>query len=381
MLPVPPARTCQEGESVTFCAAAASPATITAMKKILLSLFAGIVLGAGGVYAWVQIRDSRAAADAQANAEKQDREMNKLRLQLTTEKQSLKTLQDQMTTAGVDLSPVKENQLDIQRLLNDARPLLKSMTTMFGNERKKMSERMIKGMAERLAEQMGLTEEQTKDMIEHFMKLDEENFAKIKAMLDRQLTILDVFTVMKDMDPTKSMDDYVMTKMTDEQKKSWADRKLESKAQQLERTANWQLQRMDKLNLDETQKDQVFNILVKKNPNYDSTLAVEGLNAEATVDAKQSQEDAIAAVLREDQMADYKAMQERQNAEKKRWSDAMGGFDPSTFFQGMGGGGGFGGMLGGRGFGGVGGGGGGGGGRGFGGGGRGFGGGGGGRGR
>ena len=81
---------------------------------------------------------------------------------------------------------------------------------------------------------------------------------KMQAMLDRKLTILDVFSVMKEMNPQKSMDDYVMTAMTDEQKKSWENRKLESKAQQLERTANWQLDRMSKsLNLDEAQKDQV----------------------------------------------------------------------------------------------------------------------------
>jgi len=136
----------------------------------------------------------------------------------------------------------------------------------------------------------------------------------------------------------------------------WRNRKLETKAQQIERTATRQLERMDKLNLDETQKDQVFNILVKKNPQYDPTLTVEGLNADSSFDAGKSQDEAIAAVLREDQMAEYKAMQDRQNAEKKRWSDALGGFDPTQFFQGMGGGGmggfGGGGLGGGRGFGG-----------------------------
>ena len=50
-----------------------------------------------------------------------------------------------------------------------------------------------------------------------------------------------------------------------------------------------------------------------------------------------SQDEAIVALLREDQMADWNKMQERQNNEKKRWSDALGGFDPTQFFQGMGG--------------------------------------------
>src|SRR5687768_10687086 len=94
-----------------------SPVSVSAMKKILLSLLAGIVLGAGGLYAWVHARDLQAATDA-ADAAALQEQVNKLRLQLSSEKQTLKALQDQMTTAGVDLSPVKENQLDIQRLLN-----------------------------------------------------------------------------------------------------------------------------------------------------------------------------------------------------------------------------------------------------------------------
>jgi hypothetical protein len=320
------------------------------MKKTLLSLIAGIVVGAGGVLLWVQAHNIRAEADASELAALQERELSKLRRQLEAERLTASTLRSQMELAGMDLRPVKEGEIDIQRLLNDARPLMKSLALMFGNERKRMTERMIKGMAEKLAEEMNLTEEQLADMIAHFTKLDEENFDKIKKMLDRQLTIFDVFSVMKDMDPTKSMDDYVMTKLTDDQKKSWETKKLESKAQQLERTANRQLSRMEKLNLDETQKDQVFDILVKKNPNYDASLAVEGLNAESAFDAGKSQDEAIAAVLREDQMVEYQAMQERQNNEKKRWTEALGGFDPTQFFQGMGGGG-MGG-LGGRGFGG-----------------------------
>lgn len=324
------------------------------MKKTILTLTAGILLGAGGVFIWVIDRDARAAALADQESGRQSGEINKLRGELASARNSVATLRQQYADAGFNTDPAQEGVLDIQRLLNDARPLMKSLALMFGEQRKQMAERMIKGMAERLAEEMGLTAEQTADMIAHFMKLDDENFAKIKAMFDRQITMLDVFGIMKDMNPAKSMDDYVIAKLTDDQKKTWDTRKLESKAQQLERTANWQIQRMDKLNLDETQKDQVFDILVKKNPQYDASLAVEGLNAGSTFDASKSQEEAIAAVLREDQRADYQAMQERQNKDRQRWTDALGGFDPMQLMQGMGGmdmfgGGGFGRGGGGRG--------------------------------
>jgi hypothetical protein len=93
---------------------------------------------------------------------------------------------------------------------------------------------------------------------------------------------------------------------------------------------------------------------VKSNPQYDASLAVEGLSEEAgSFEAGKNQEEAIAAVLREDQLAQYKEIQERQQNERQRWSSALGGFDPMQFFQGMSGmealGGGFGGGRGRRG--------------------------------
>ena len=318
------------------------------MKKVILSLTAGLLLGGSSVYAWMYLRGQSEAESAFTEAlQKRDADLARMKASLTEARAAADSLRRRFDAAGLDADPVKENELDIQRLLNDARPLMKSLALMFGEQRKMMTEKWIRDMAGKLAAEMGLTEEQTNDMIAHFLKLDEENFAKIKAMLDRKLTILDVFSVMKDMNPQKSMDDYVMTKLTDEQKKSWENRKLESKAQQLERTANWQLERMSKsLNLDETQKDQVFDILVKKNPQYDPALSVEGVNAGVELDSGKSQDEAIAAVLREDQMEDWTKMQERQQNEKKRWTDALGGFDPSQLFQGMGGGMGFGGRRG-----------------------------------
>ena len=190
------------------------------MKKSLLSAIVGLCIGGAATYAWMSQTAATVSTSFDANLSKKDDEISRLRANLATARSSAESLRLKFEMAGVEEESVVENQLDIQRLLNDARPLLKSLSLMFGDQRKKMTERMIRGMAEKLAEQMGLTEDQTKDLIAHFLKLDEENFAKIKEMLDRKLTIFDVFTVMKDMNPQKSMDAYVMDKMTEAQKKA-----------------------------------------------------------------------------------------------------------------------------------------------------------------
>jgi hypothetical protein len=322
------------------------------MKKILLALAAGILIGAGGIYAWSQWLAQDADAGHLADLKARDADLARLKAQLSNERTAASALRQKIELAGLDADPAKENELDISRLLNDARPLMKSLALMFGEQRKLMTTRFIKDMAEKLADEMGLTDEQKAEMIAHFMKVDDENFAKFKSMLDRKLTVLDVFTMMKDMNPQKSMDDYMIAKLTPEQKEKWEGRKLETKAQQIERTATRQLDRMtSSLKLDEQQQDQVFNILVKKNPQYDPALDVQGVTTDgATFDLKKSQDEAIAEVLRPEQMEDWNKMQERKSKETKRWTDALGGLDPTQFFQGMGGGG-----LGGRGMGGFGG--------------------------
>ncbi len=153
---------------------------------------------------------------------------------------------------------------------------------------------------------------------------------------------------MNDMNPQKSMDAYVQQTMTPEQKASWENRKLETKADQLERTATWKLERMSgALKLDEGQKDQVFSILVKTNPDYDPSLGVEGVTGAQANEPNATplkEEEAIASVLRPEQMDDWSAWQEKQKAEKSRLTDAFGGFDPSSFFRSVSGMGGMGGM-------------------------------------
>lgn len=287
------------------------------MKRILLPLLTGMLLGAAGVLAWHLSSATRAEASFQ---KERDARLEEMQRELTAARNNAATWQARLADAGVDEAPVKENVLDIQRILNDARPLMKTLALMFGERRKEMSERMIRSMASKLAEQMGLTEEQTEAMIAHFTALDAANFEKIKAMLDRKLTILDVFTVMTDLNPQKSMDAYVQQTMTPEQKASWENRKLETKAEQLERTATWKLDRMSgALKLDEGQKDQVFSILVKTNPDYDPSLGVQGVTEAPAAEASGpnatplKEEEAIASVLRPEQMEDWSAWQEKKH--------------------------------------------------------------------
>jgi transcriptional regulator len=65
--------------------------------------------------------------------------------------------------------------------------------------------------------------------------------------------------------------------LTEEQYGDFEHDMLAERAQRVERNSSRQLNRLDsQLNLDETQKDQVFGILVENSPDYDSAMKVEG---------------------------------------------------------------------------------------------------------
>ena len=134
------------------------------MKRILLPLLTGTLLGAVGVLFWHQA--ATAATEAALKSES-DLKIAQMQRDLTKARNEATTWQQRLESAGLDQNPVKENVLDIQRILNDARPLMKTLALMFGERRKEMTERMIRGMASKLAEQMGLTEAQTEAMIAH----------------------------------------------------------------------------------------------------------------------------------------------------------------------------------------------------------------------
>ena len=133
------------------------------MKRILLPLLTGITLGAAVVLLWHQAADERTRTALKLES---DAKVAQLQNELASARNEATTWQQRLAAAGVDDTPVKENVLDIQRILNDARPLMKTLALMFGERRKEMSDRMIRDMASKLAEQMGLTEEQTEAMQE-----------------------------------------------------------------------------------------------------------------------------------------------------------------------------------------------------------------------
>ena len=60
--------------------------------------------------------------------------------------------------------------------------------------------------------------------------------------------------------------------LNDEQYAKYERNQLVEKTENIQKRANWELERMDSLGLSEEQEDQVFGILVQKSSEYDEDM-------------------------------------------------------------------------------------------------------------
>ena len=168
-------------------------------------------------------------------------------------------------TAGTAKPSEGESKPDINKLFNDAKPLLKQLTAGFEPQRQEMLERMTEEQIKRMVALANLTPEQQAALKQHLLEFSEKEKAKWQAMLDGGGNLADMMKMGRGgPNPQKTLDEWATATLAGEQAKSYETGRLAEKAKSITDSANTQIDRMNtSLNLDETQKDQMFHVLVR----------------------------------------------------------------------------------------------------------------------
>ncbi len=85
------------------------------------------------------------------------------------------------------------------------------------------------------------------------------------------------------------------------------------------------VQRLDSIvQLDDTQRDQVFGIMARGSRDYDPAMKLEGVGGEIGATAAGDRQQAMLSVLRPDQRTAYEAEQQRRRDEAAKNMEAIG---------------------------------------------------------
>ncbi|MFN5961860.1 MAG: YhfG family protein [Verrucomicrobiota bacterium] len=232
-------------------------------------------------------------------------------------------------------APAEDGKPDLGKILKDASPLLKSLSSAFEPQRKEMVARFIDSQVQRLTEMAGLSESQAAALRTHLETMDKENQEKMQSAMGKDMKLEDLIAMRRNggNNPQKAVDDWAAANLSGDQAESYKAKRLTEKSEQITRSANAQLDGLDReLSLSEEQKDKVFNVLVQTDQNYDASMKLEGIDATASVGEGQSRDDAIAAILSPDQKAKYDARQTERKSRESRFMQMLG-VDPAKLRQ------------------------------------------------
>jgi hypothetical protein len=285
-------------------------------SSLIAGLLAGSAIGAGTYYLLAPKTPPPAPVAASPTPAKPSGNGESERIaRLEKELAALKAEKEKadQKPAETASAPAEDGKPDLGKILKDASPLLKSLSSAFEPQRKEMVARFIDSQVQRLTEMAGLSPDQAATLRAHLEALDQENQQKMQNAMGKDMKLEDLMAMRRNggNNPQKAVDD-------------WATANL---------SANAQLDGLDRdLSLSEEQKDKVFNILVQTDQNYDGSMKLEGIDATASVAAGQSREDAIAAVLSPEQKSKYDARQSERKTRETRFMQMLG-VDPGKLRQ------------------------------------------------
>ncbi len=306
-------------------------------SSLIAGLLAGSAIGAGTYYllapktpqsAPVAVSPAPKPADNGESERIARLEKELAALKAEKEKPEEKPAETASTTA-------EDGKPDLGKILKDASPLLKSLSSAFEPQRKEMVARFIDSQVQRLTEMAGLSESQAAALRAHLETMDKENQEKMQSAMGKDMKLEDLIAMRRNggNNPQKAVDDWAAANLSGDQAESYKAKRLTEKSEQITRSANAQLDGLDReLSLSEEQKDKVFNILVQTDQNYDASMKLEGIDATASVGEGQSRDDAIAAVLSPDQKAKYDARQTERKSRESRFMQMLG-VDPAKLRQ------------------------------------------------
>ncbi len=288
------------------------------MRNFLI-LFLGLAIGAAAA---VLIRDSipPASGTAEDRILSLERELSDTRQRLAKIDPSQARQRDDtgnainmgIRNAFADLKAGRP--VDVNNLFNAVKPLLRDLSPIFDNIRRKNERLQMEHMAGEFARKYDLSPNQQAALQVWLRERSEKNAEAFKALVLAERTSLDdMIKVSKSQRREDGIDGFMEEQLKGEKLATYRRDRLTERAERVTSEADSKVQRLHGIvELDETQQDQVFSITARSSPEFDPQMQIEGVSAEAG--AGTDRDAAIMNVLRPDQQQKYEQWRAERRA-------------------------------------------------------------------
>jgi len=214
-----------------------------------------------------------------------------------------------------------------------SQPLLRDLAPLFDRMRVKQQQQRIESMTGELARKYDLTPQQQESLKQWFEQKSEADAKRWSDLVAQDGTRLeDVMRASRDVRPDDGLDPFMEKTLSGDKLTAFKSERMAQRAERVQQDADMRVQRLDTIvQLDDTQRDQVFGIMARGSRDYDPAMKLEGVGGEIGATAAGNRQQAMLSVLRPEQRTAYEAEQQRQRDEATKNMEAIGLTLPPTW--------------------------------------------------
>lgn len=299
--------------------------------RSLIPLVIGLAVGGVGTTLFLQSMPG-AAGSPEERADKMEVELKRALNRIVAleaadpqrRNRSKRTLADGMRNLRDDIREGRPVSPD--DIFRASQPLLRDLAPLFDRMRVKQQQQMIERMTGELGRKYDLTPQQRQSLMQWFGRKSTEDAKRWNDLISQDGTRLqDVMRASRDVRPDDGLDAFMENTLSGDKLTAFKTERMAEHAQRVQQDADTRVARLESIvQLDDSQRDQVFGIMARASRDYDPSMKLEGVTGDVGVTAGGTRQDAMLAVLRADQRAVYQAEQQRRRDEAAKNMEAMG---------------------------------------------------------
>ncbi|MFD0892934.1 hypothetical protein KBB96_16060 [Luteolibacter ambystomatis] len=297
--------------------------------RSFVPLAAGLLIGGAGVKLFA---DSQPGAEGtpEAAVTRLETELKSARNRITELEASGRTgrpgrtLTDGLRDLADDIRAGRPVSPD--DIFRQCQPLIGTLAPLFERIRVREAEKMADSLAGEMIRRYGLDPAQQATLKQWFKQKAEDDAKAWTDLVSRKGTSLqDLAKEARNVRPDRGLDSVMEPMLTGDKLATFKTQRATEKAERIQRDADMRVERIDGIvGLDAGQRDQVFGIMARQSPDYDSSVKLEGAAGDIAASGKGTPEEATLAVLRPDQREKYLAEKQHRREEAAKDLQAIG---------------------------------------------------------
>lgn len=207
-----------------------------------------------------------------------------------------------------------------------SQPLLRDLAPLFDRMRAKQEQEMAAAITGEFARKYHLSPDDQAKLKAWFAEKSEQDAKRFTALATQDGTRLeDLMRASQTVRPDEGLDTFMGSMLTGDQLTAFQADRLAERVTRVQQEADSKVQRLDSIvQLDETQRDQVYAVMARSSRDYDPSMAPQGAQGAIGSTPGGDRETALMTLLRPDQRAAYEAERQHQRDQAGKNLEAIG---------------------------------------------------------